>query len=308
MRNPWMGLCFVGTLSWGQTGPTTQGMVSVPAIQATEPLHRTYHDGEVLTYRMKVEKRDQTESLRYEITATLQTQKNSAGQWIESVAWSDYVLQGQPAPLDAAHLAFRQTVSRSPGVLPAMSDIGKVPDLVGPVTDLLTFYVDLFLASRLQLRHAGDHQFLAMSKVNTWAATPSDLIAEDAVDFDMRLATVDAAKGEAVLIAKHVPPKTLRVKLPARWMQESATGTPANWVQVLKRPDGTYRAEVGIETFDVEIHLDLRDGRILRASLDNPVEVCRRDCRDATLLEAGEPIRYKMHRHIELVLQPAHSK
>ena len=75
-----------------------------------------------------------------------------------------------------------------------------------------------------------------------------------------------------------------------------------NWVQVIKRADGGFTAEVGRESFDVAIRLDLADGKILSATMDNPVDVVRRQCADAALSQCGDPLRYRIHRHVELKL------
>jgi hypothetical protein len=40
-------------------------------------------------------------------------------------------------------------------------------------------------------------------------------------------------------------------------------------------------AEVGKETFEVEINVSLQNGKIVSATIDNPVEVLSRECEDA---------------------------
>jgi hypothetical protein len=61
---------------------------------------------------------------------------------------------------------------------------------------------------------------------------------------------------------------------------------------------------VGKETFDVELKVSLDDGKILSATLDNPVEVLARECADAALSSCGEPVRYQIHRQVEIA--PVH--
>jgi hypothetical protein len=59
-------------------------------------------------------------------------------------------------------------------------------------------------------------------------------------------------------------------------------------------------AGVGQETLDVEIKVALATGRILSATMDNPVEVMERACNDAALTDCGNPQRYSIRRQITL--------
>lgn len=283
-------------------------VVGLAQAQATppspNPLARAYKAGEVLTYHMQATNKDREGLIRYEATATIEVQTNAAGQFVEAITWSDYVRNGKAVPLNPSCRDFRQILSRSPGWVPSMPNLAEVRQLEGPVLDLLTFYVDLFMASLTNLQKAGDHRYFPVPITNSWAAGGAFLIAEDSIDFDLTLQTVDPVKQVATLLVKHVPPQQGRVKLPAEWMKAPAGSGPNNWVQVSKQGDGTYLAEVGQESFEVLIRLDLSDGKILGAVMDNPVDVHRRICRDAALAEAGEPLRYKIHRHIELALVP----
>lgn len=269
------------------------------------PLARTYRAGEVLTYRMQATNSDHEGTLRYEATATVEVQRNAAGQFVEAIAWSDYVRNGKTVPLNQSCRDFRQILSRGPGWVPSLPNLAQVRQLEGPVLDLLTFYVDLFMASMTNLHKAGDHRYFPVPITNSWASGGGFIIAEDSIDFDMTLQAVDSETQVATLLVKHVPPPEARVKLPEAWMKVPVASAPNNWVQVSKQADGTFLAEVGQESFEVVLRLDLTDGKILSAIMDNPVEVRRRVCKDAALTEPGEPLHYKIHRHIELALMPA---
>jgi hypothetical protein len=90
------------------------------------------------------------------------------------------------------------------------------------------------------------------------------------------------------------------IKIPVEWMRTPVADTPNNWVEVSKNPDGTYSAEVGKETFDVEMKIDLATGRIISGSIVNIVEVLHRTCIDAALMNAGNPVRFQIKREIEI--------
>ena len=50
-----------------------------------------------------------------------------------------------------------------------------------------------------------------------------------------------------------------------------------------------YTASVGKETFDVELRVAIADGRLLLATLDNPVTAITRECTDQGLMQCGPP-------------------
>ena len=96
----------------------------------------------------------------------------------------------------------------------------------------------------------------------------------------------------------------VKVKLPAPWTQTPVADTPNNFIDVKKTGSGKYVAEVGKETFDVEIKVSLKDGKILSANIDNLVRVRKRECSDAALLDCRAPTDHPIRRQIELQLVP----
>jgi hypothetical protein len=79
-----------------------------------------------------------------------------------------------------------------------------------------------------------------------------------------------------------------QLKFPAQWMQKPVSGaTGNNWVEVEKGQAGQFIAEVGMETFEDEVKLSLPAGRILSATMENPVEVLELDCDDQALATCG---------------------
>jgi hypothetical protein len=264
-------------------------------------LNRPYQIGEKLVYHMKATNRGRTGTTAYEADASAVVKKDAGGNFVEEYAWSNFVVNDKPVELSAAARDFRQPLSLDPGSVPSVPNLSQVIPLVGPITDLLTFYSDLWLADRLgTLNHAGDHFYFARGTPTSWADGAYTLIGEDSVDFDLTLADVDTAGHTATLAVRHVPPAKPQIKLPAAWMHAPVGDTPNNWVQVAKTPDGKYSGQIGKETFDVELKVSLVDGRILSATLDNPVEVLERECTDLALTNCGDPVRYQIRRQIEI--------
>jgi hypothetical protein len=69
-------------------------------------------------------------------------------------------------------------------------------------------------------------------------------------------------------------------------MQEPASAKPNNFVQVSRQGDG-FTAEAGKETFEVRLVVDTRDGRILSATMHNPVSLTTRTCTDREVTQCG---------------------
>jgi hypothetical protein len=122
-------------------------------------LNRRYRDGERLSYLMKGRNNDHT----YQVRLTAVVKKRADGKFVEEYGWSDLMADGVPQPLTAASQEFRQAVTLAEGSPFTMPDLSRVQTgLIGPVTDLLTFYADLFLATQAgQLREPGDRFFFA---------------------------------------------------------------------------------------------------------------------------------------------------
>jgi hypothetical protein len=268
---------------------------------AASPLLRRYTEGEKLSYHMK----GSNDGWNYEVQANGVVKKNAKGHFEEECGWSDFK-SSAPMTLSPASLNFRQTLSLDPATPPSIPNLSVVqPFLIGPITDLLTFYADLWIASRQSgLAHAGDHAYVKIGVPASWADGNYVILGEDSIDFDLTLKEVNVPNQTATLLVKHVPPAQPAVKLPAPWMQAPVADTANNWIDVKKNAAGKYVAEVGKETFDVEIRISLKDGKILTATLENLVQAHHRECSDAAYLECGAPADHQIRRRIELSLVP----
>ena len=264
------------------------------------PLVRRYREGETLIYRMK----GTNENWRYEVQASGVVKKEASGNLTEEYAWSNLISDGKAVPLSAASLGFRQVLSLSSDKPPSIPNLATVqPVLIGPITDLLTYYVDLWLAMRAgRLTHAGDHVYQKIGIPASWADGNYVVLGEDAVDFDMTLEDLDRSKQVATLLVRHVPPEEPAIHLPAAWMREPVADTKNNWVNVAKR-NGKFIAEVGKETFDVRMKVSLVDGKILSGVIDNPVKAKQRECTDAAFTSCGDARPHDILRQIEIALE-----
>jgi hypothetical protein len=267
-------------------------------------LRPTYSEGQELAYRISSSNRRPTGTATYEATARGVVERDAAGRFRETYAWKSLSLNGRETVLDLAASSLRQVVSLAPDHALALPDLSKThPGLIGPMTDLMTFYADVWLALREpELQRAGGRAFVAHKRANSWADGSRTLLGQDAVDFEIVLERIDVEGGDATLIVRHVPPKTTAIAIPAEWMREPVADAPNNWVQVVRTQGGKYRAAVGKETFDVEVHLRVADARIVSAVMRNPVDVLERECVDEALAQCEAPTRYQILRQVELQL------
>ncbi len=286
-----------------------QKQPGVSSNQTATPLARRYVEGETARYVMTGVNQGREHTIKYTAEAEALIKRDEQGRFIEEVRWTRLMLAGQEIPLDEASANFRQRVSLDPSVNmtpPSPKDItGINPMLIGPVFDFMTFYVDLHPALHQgKLKRAGDHVRIAHSQPNSWADGTNVIIGEDCIDFDLTLQRIDETR--AVLNVRHVPPPESSIRLPAPWMHERVNPrSPNNWVQVQRdAASGGFVAAAGHETFDVVITIDRATGSILAATMDNPVDVVQWHCIDEALTDCGEPMKFRIHRRIELRRAP----
>jgi len=279
----------------------------IPQPTSTQPtLVRRYQEGEKIVYRMTGINQSRSQTVEYEARAEGTVKKDPSGIFVEEFAWTDLQWNDEQVRLLPASRAFREPLSLAQGFKLSISDLSRVQTgLIGPITDLLTFYADVKIAMNQKgLVRAGDHVYVKYGAGGSWADGTHVVLGQDAIDFDITLQSIDKATQIATLVVRHVPPAQPQIKLPAAWMAERVANSQNNWVQVEKSSDGKYVAGVGQETFEVEIKIALATGRIVSATMDNPVEVLERDCDDAALAVCGPPVRYRIRRQISLDSEP----
>ena len=259
------------------------------AAPQTGPLGRRYREGEKLAYRMTGSHAQESEVKEYQASATSVVARGPKGGYFEKLTW---------AP-EAA-----QTVSLDPTFKSAIPDFSKTdPALIGPMSDLLTFFVDYQLAVRKHLAKTGDHAYFPHGKPNSWADGHRVTIGFDCVDFEATLESTATAKGLAFLRVRHVPPPKGCPNPPAPWMADRVMDSANNWFQVTKAADDRFEADYGQETFEARIYVSPDDGRIVSAELDNPILFNTRVCKDAALKDCAPPVRGRILRAIQLATQ-----
>lgn len=271
-----------------------------PRTAAVDPLERRYAVGETVRYWMSGVHENPARITRYAAQCDSVVRQREDGVFYEEVRWARLEVDGAAVELDEGSTAFRQQVSLDARFEMPLPDVSTVsPQLIGPIFDLMTFYVDAHPSLREnRLAKAGDSAFVAHGQPNSWADGNRVVVGEDCIDFDLTLAELD--ERGARLRVRHVPPAESSVRLAAEWMREAVGAAPNNWVQVSRDGSGGFQASVGHETFEVELAIARPSGRIERATMDNPVDLVTRACKDEGLTDCGETIRSRIRRRIEL--------
>src|ERR1700675_2876998 len=161
-------------------------------------LLRHYRAGEALIYHME----GTNDSWHYTLQANGIVKKDPAGTFFEEYQWSGLCSNDQAVVLSPASLEFRQQLTLDPNRNPAVPSLSQVdPRLIGPITDFMTFYVDLWLAVKTgQLAHAGDHFYVKNGTPSSWADGTYVLTGESSIDFDLTLKAVNTADHTALLL------------------------------------------------------------------------------------------------------------
>ena len=150
--------------------------------------------------------------------------------------------------------------------MPHLSKVDAM--MIGPITDMLTFYADVIIAkSQGKLERAGDHFYFKHGTPNSWADGRYVTLGQDSIDFEVALTEVDRKDRSAVVVVRHIPPPQPEIKIPAEWMRPAVADTPNNWVEISQAGAGKLSAQIGKETFVATITLSLADGRIISATL-----------------------------------------
>ena len=269
-----------------------------PSNPASVMLERRYKLGETLSYEMK----GSNHGWEYQIQANDLVKKDPEGVFYEEIGWSN-LRSNAPLTFSPSSLGFRQSLSLQSKTYLAIPDLSQVqPFLIGPITDMLTFYSDLFLAKQLKLTQVGQQSYFQYGKPSSWADGKHVLIGQDSIDFDLTLLDENSRQHTATLLIRHVPPQHSQIQLPAKWMEPPVGNATNNWVQVEKSGD-KYLAQVGEEAFEVRIKVDTRDGKIVSAQLHNSVTSVIRECEDAALSRCSAPKSNHILREVSLGLK-----
>ena len=223
-----MAFIAIGSASLAAQAPAPASPATAAPAPPQYPLHRIYHEGEKLAYRMT----GQNEAWHYTIRAdgivTKGASATASGPFIEEYRWSSMESDGKPVTLSAETQAFRQKVSLDPVYMPGMPPLNNLDRaLVGPISDFMTFYSDEWIANRMgAMKKPGDHFYFVVPFNPSWADGTRVLLGEDSIAFDITWKSTSEADHTALILIRHVPPAKPNVHLIADWMKKPSPTRP----------------------------------------------------------------------------------
>lgn len=251
--------------------------------------YRKYVEGQTLVYKMRAI----NDGRHYEAVSHHKVKKKG-NSFYEEVVWKSLVYEGKKIDLSPLK-DFRQIVSLDKEFSSPMPDIARLdpaslPFIIGPLFDLMTFYVDLnprLFATKVTELEKGKKLIIPYNQPSSWADGHRVILGEDCIDFRL---SFQSSKGRKPLLrVEHIPPpKDLNINLPEKWMKEPVSELGANnWVQIIKTtaPARPFMVSYGYEYFDVHIYMDPEDGKIMLAEMYNPVEKINRTAAKVSIVD-----------------------
>jgi hypothetical protein len=175
--------------------------------------------------------------------------------------------------------------------------------VVGPITDLHTFLVAVSPQVGVdEVRRPGETHTNPGAPVASWANGDAIPVGEDCIQIAISMTALDA--DTAVYETRFTPPAEQTLEMLAPWMEAPVVeGTPNNFQQKMKM--GPAAAVMwGREEFVITTTVRRSDGMILRASMDNTLDLRLKVGCDPSLATCQHELPMTIQRDLTLELLP----
>ncbi len=232
-------------------------------------LERKYVEGEILKYRiLNSYYSNGNPTGGYEGNAISIVKKGADGVFFEELQWNKITKNGIQIEVP---LEFRQHVSHDPNFKMGLPPKGLAN--TAALLDTLNFYANYFVAAKSKVRNINDHDYVDNKGIPaTWTDGNVVIFGADCIDFEITLVSV---KGDyASFRVANVPSKNIcNYSYPTelKWLNRFMKNTSNNWFNVIDLKDGSYVIQYGLETINTIININLSTGKIVSASMHNPV-------------------------------------
>ena len=197
-------------------------------------------------------------------------------------------------------------VSLSPtdgGVGLALPDIlGWDMAVVGPVTDLLTFWVAISPQAGIdKVSKVGQSYVLPEAPVASWANGVDIPVGQDCIQISITLK--ELGESTAVFETRFMPPEEASLKMLKSWMDESVVeGTPNNFQQQMSMGEAAM-VMWGREYFVVTSTVRRADGMLLSATMSNELQLKMKIGCSSELQACKHEVPLHIRRELSLELQ-----
>ena len=189
------------------------------------------------------------------------------------------------------------------GVGLALPDIaGWDMAVVGPVTDLLTFFVAISPQAGIDsVSQVGQTCVLPEAPVASWANGESIPVGQDCIQISVTLKEIH--EDTAVFETRFMPPEEAGLEMLKPWMDESVVaGTPNNFQQQMSMGDAA-AVMWGREEFVVTSTVRRADGMLLSATMSNELQLKMKIGCSSELESCKHEIPLHIRRELSLELQ-----
>lgn len=258
---------------------------------------RHYVKGQVSRYAF-----DETQNGATTITAVARLRSYiHHGVGGEQVKWVALDSEGQN--LDAEARAFPPyDLSLDPKdpdglVLPDTTNAG---DLLGPVTDLGNFYVDLSPKTGIGTLHQPGQSAADPTPLNGNFPSATRPVGKDLLQLTTTLTSLTGRR--ATFTSSFTPPAAGGLTLTQSFMDSPVCGsTPNNFETVVQGSTG-YVALWGCESNTITTVVDRASGRIESVQMNNPLQLEEVSCQDEALTECSSPAPVTLQQAAQLTL------
>ncbi|MGH9657136.1 MAG: hypothetical protein ACRD96_01255 [Bryobacteraceae bacterium] len=214
----------------------------------------------------------------------------------ERVRWTGLVGSDGVDYGEAARKAGTMELSLHPaGPLELVKPAGN-PRMVGPVTDLYTFFFAVSpRAGVTRAEGPGDVYVRPEPVMGDWSDGEQFLIGQDRTEVRIKLVSREP---RLVYETAFVPPAAGGLEMARDWMREPVCGPAPNNFQMVRRQGEQFVVLWGCEEFTTRTEMD--SGRIERATMNNVLRWRMRVCMDRELGRCFDQPNLSRRRRVEL--------
>jgi len=179
------------------------------------------------------------------------------------------------------------------------------PQMTGSVTDLVTYWVAMSAKMGIaNLHKPGDHLLVPTPISGNWANGASIPLGRDYLAVTEQL--LDMTPDTVTFRSSFQPPPNPGLSMAHAWMRAPVAGaTPNNFEQVIDQGNAGATVMWGHEAFTILTTVDRNSGVILRAQMENNLELRMRIGCTADATHCGPAMPFTIARHQTLRMLPA---
>lgn len=235
---------------------------------------RQYREGEIFRYKLTTDTYNNDKYTGTSVAISEHRVVKEGSIWAESIKWLEKTsfTSQDTLNLSTAALSVKPySVSLAPEgrvLLPKLS----VPDMVGEITDLNTFYVAIAPALKAQALSENNREFINPElRKGNFADSMTILYGTDCIQVTQRLISTD--KQYTIVETKFSPPVVPCLEPLIDTIATSIFDYPNNFQMIRKGNGDKVNLFWGVEEFIITSKIDNQNGQIVEASMDNRLKL-----------------------------------